>query len=81
MVTEVTDKQRVLIAQLATAGAGLTRDELATRLGKRKLNPSEVNHLEGLVLQGYAAKQTSIRGIKATSVYVLTDAGKAQFKG
>lgn len=77
---EVNEKQRQLITALAQGGA-ISREELAQRIGKRKLNPSEVKHLEALVEAGYVLKEIEIRGIQEAFNYSLTDTGRAAIEG
>lgn len=78
---ELTDKQKLMLAQIAAAKNGLNRNGLAAQMGKNTLNPSDVEQLEALVIEGYVSKNEAVSGIRPTFIYTLTDAGKAVSAG
>lgn len=63
-------KERLLDA-LQLANDWMAREEIAESIGKNRLNPSDLKHLEGLVETGQVERKTEIVGITPKYLYRL----------
>lgn len=57
------------ILEALSGTSGLDRNEIAAAMGKARLNPSEVKHLEELVSNGQVERIEELRGITKKYIY------------
>ena len=69
IVTDLSEKEQEFLSILRESDDWITRYDMAAKMGKRQLNPSEITVLEGMVESGLVERRQEMRGIRPGFFY------------
>lgn len=69
LMTKSEEIRERLLNALVQSGEWMGRDDIAEAIGKSRLNPSDLKHLEGLVEDGQAERSSETIGIRQRYLY------------
>ncbi len=69
LMTKSEEIRERLLNALVQSGDWMGRNDIAEAIGKSRLNPSDLKHLEGFVEDGQAERRTEIVGITPKYLY------------